>query len=75
MSSAVYGAAILSLSLVSLVHLFGTDKVRSRSPPGPAPLPVIGNIHQLASGRIRDTFVHWEQTYGALKPFRASQHE
>ncbi|QGA15047.1 hypothetical protein EYB26_002703 [Talaromyces marneffei] len=42
-------------------------------PPGPVPLPVIGNLHQLTGGNPFEQFEKWHKKYGALISIRAGQ--
>lgn len=40
-------------------------------PPGPYPLPVIGNIHQLLSKPLPETLLEWHQKYGPIISFQS----
>lgn len=42
-------------------------------PPGPVPLPVIGNLHQFTTGDPFDKIYKWQQKYGPLMSLRAGQ--
>lgn len=37
-------------------------------PPGPPPLPVIGNVHQIPSAHNHLTFTEWGKLYGLSPP-------
>jgi len=40
-------------------------------PPGPSPLPIIGNIHQLLSKPLPETLLEWHQKYGPIVSFQS----
>ncbi|KAJ5570436.1 cytochrome P450 [Penicillium hispanicum] len=40
-------------------------------PPGPYPLPIIGNIHQLLSKPLPETLLEWHQKYGPIVSFQS----
>ncbi|OGE46870.1 hypothetical protein PENARI_c096G07338 [Penicillium arizonense] len=59
---------ICILSLL-LVLLFKWDR-KSQLPPGPKPLPLIGNIHQLPSSSFLSLLQQWHTTYGPIISIR-----
>jgi cytochrome P450 len=51
--------------LITLYHV--TQKRRSaKLPPGPPPLPIIGNLHQAPTDTVWVTFEKWTRQYGPL---------
>ncbi|KAI6184975.1 (pine wood nematode) hypothetical protein [Aphelenchoides bicaudatus] len=65
-SSPVMILLLLLIAFVtSLVHQFWYR--RRDLPPGPMPLPIIGNMHQLYSyNRWEDKFLEWKNEYGPI---------
>ncbi|KAF8510098.1 cytochrome P450 [Gautieria morchelliformis] len=57
--------AIASCALL-LCHLYYTRKQNTRPPfpPGPKPLPIIGNMKDLQNSKIWETYNHWAEEYG-----------
>lgn len=55
--------------LVFLFTVFYAIRVLTRArphlPPGPKPLPFIGNVLQLPTEHIEDVFTEWANKYGA----------
>lgn len=65
--SAMLGIALLSI--LSLIYLLFTRK-RLRLPPGPRPLPLIGNLHQVPASRPWLGFEKWHKAYGHIISFK-----
>ena len=65
-------AALVSYALiVVLIHLSSRGKSTQQSP-GPSPLPLIGNVHQLPAEYIEQQFAQWARRYGTyVEPLRA----
>lgn len=57
------------LSILSIIYLLFTRK-RRYSPPGPQPLPLIGNLHQVPSSRPWLGFEKWHKAYGPIISFK-----
>ena len=53
---------LLSVSLALLLR-----SRHKKLPPGPPPIPIVGNIHQLPKEREWITFSKWAETYGELR--------
>ncbi|KAI9687373.1 MAG: hypothetical protein M1822_002416 [Bathelium mastoideum] len=63
--SAVPWYSIPAAVALSIVGLILYDYVlRLRLPPGPTPLPFIGNTHQIPKAAPWNQFIKWTQTYG-----------
>ncbi|PGH23598.1 hypothetical protein AJ80_02379 [Polytolypa hystricis UAMH7299] len=65
--------AVLSSPLLSLIVLlpilfyyYREHKLRKRLPPGPPPLPFIGNLHQAPSKYPWRTYTEWHRQYGPI---------
>ena len=74
MVSVFYVVASVSLALFAFVLLrlafsrwaHGAKHAPSaRLPPGPKPIPVLGNVHQLPMDYQEKTFAQWAKLYGA----------
>ena len=51
--------------LAVCIYFFHTRRF-VRLPPGPKPLPLVGNIHQMPIEYQEKTFYEWGKTYGEL---------
>lgn len=60
------------LSLLSILYLLCTRK-RLHVPPGPRPLPFIGNLHQAPRSNPWLEFEKWHKTYGPILSFKLGQ--
>ncbi|KAF8992015.1 cytochrome P450 [Hymenopellis radicata] len=61
---------ILSLGLLGLFFLLLSHGKHPNLPPGPRPLPILGNLLQLSKDPWRFVFPQWKQKYGPLTYFR-----
>ncbi|KAJ5114719.1 cytochrome P450 [Penicillium alfredii] len=59
------------LSLCACLILGGLYLRKLPLPPGPSPLPIIGNIHQLLSKPLPELLLEWHQKYGPIISFRS----
>lgn len=66
MYSSVGVAAAICVTLVILGVVQKARRQRSRYPPGPPALPIIGNVHQLPAENQEHTFQEWGRKYGQL---------
>ncbi|KZT04130.1 cytochrome P450 [Laetiporus sulphureus 93-53] len=57
--------AVTSLVIVS-TWLWTSEKKSHPRPPGPRPIPLLGNVHQLPLERQQYTFKKWGETFGEL---------
>lgn len=57
------------LSILSVIYLLFTRK-RRHPPPGPLPLPLIGNFHQVPPSRPWLGFEKWHKAYGPIISFK-----
>ncbi|XP_008579714.1 PREDICTED: cytochrome P450 2C18-like isoform X1 [Galeopterus variegatus] len=57
---------VLCLSCLLLLSLWRQSSVRGKLPPGPTPLPIIGNTFQLDVKDIRKSFSHFSKIYGPV---------
>ena len=62
----------LLLCLLPILYLFITRK-QSRLPPGPRPLPFIGNLHQAPRENPWLEFEKWHKAYGPIVSFKMGQ--
>lgn len=58
---------LLIPALLYLIHKLWKRK-HLRLPPGPSPLPIIGNVHQITQEHSYLTFAEWGKRYGSLHP-------
>ncbi|PCH39549.1 cytochrome P450 [Wolfiporia cocos MD-104 SS10] len=52
--------------LISLCLLFLRLRPKRHLPPGPSPLPILGNLHQLPHEHQEEAFARWSSVYGDL---------
>lgn len=60
----------LAIAVTGLV-VFSKWKSTAQSlpyPPGPPPLPIIGNAKDMASGELERVFAAWGKEYGTFSP-------
>ncbi|XP_069316143.1 cytochrome P450 2C20-like isoform X1 [Eulemur rufifrons] len=57
---------VLCLSSLLLLFLWRQSSGRGKFPPGPTPLPVIGNILQMGVKDMKKTFNNFSQVYGPV---------
>ena len=63
-------AFIFLLAVISLILLWPNPlHVYPRLPPGPRPLPFIGNAHQLPAEYQQDAFTEWGSKFGPYTSF------
>uniref|UniRef100_A0A8C4RBP9 Cytochrome P450 2B4-like n=1 Tax=Erpetoichthys calabaricus TaxID=27687 RepID=A0A8C4RBP9_ERPCA len=64
----LFGTLVLASIVLGLLFLiFGRDSSRySKMPPGPTPLPFIGNMLQLDSRALYESFMKLKETYGTV---------
>ncbi|CCM02218.1 uncharacterized protein FIBRA_04298 [Fibroporia radiculosa] len=55
---------VASLVLLAILVSYLTGSVNPRLPPGPKPLPLLGNLHQLPSQHQYKVFTQWARQYG-----------
>ena len=60
------------LSVISIVYFFCTRK-HLRLPPGPRPLPIIGNLHQAPRSDPWLEIEQWHKKYGPIVSFKMGQ--
>jgi cytochrome P450 len=73
---------LLIISVIGgALYLWATTQLRANKddqqglplPPGPKPLPLIGNIHQLPTSYAWKTYDEWAKLYGPVFSFRAGK--
>ncbi|XP_031200516.1 cytochrome P450 2C13, male-specific-like isoform X1 [Mastomys coucha] len=57
---------VLSLSFLLLLSFWRQSSGRGKLPPGPTPLPIIGNFHLIDMKNIRQSFSNFSKTYGPV---------
>lgn len=64
----MYLPAALCLALVGIVFVLDRflKSRRSRLPPGPKGLPILGNIFDISGGHEWHTYTKWGREYGML---------
>ncbi|KAF5381630.1 hypothetical protein D9615_005548 [Tricholomella constricta] len=67
----VYGIIVLALFLIIYLHKRRRDRTQANPhslpyPPGPRPLPIIGNLLDLARGNEIETYLQLYKTYGGV---------
>lgn len=65
--TAPVSATVLLMISFYFVHEWNKDNHKFRLPPGPHPVPFLGNIHQLPSSFHQRTFAEWGIKYGILR--------
>ncbi|KAI0920236.1 hypothetical protein AcV5_010032 [Taiwanofungus camphoratus] len=65
--TASVSATVLLMISFYFVHEWTKDNHKFRLPPGPHPVPFLGNIHQLPSSFHQRTFAEWGIKYGILR--------
>lgn len=68
-----FRAFALFLVLGLLFTFFFTSNNKQNLPPGPKPLPLIGNIHQLNPNAAHKSIQEWHVRYGPLISFKVGQ--
>ena len=64
-ASPTFVASALLLILVSAaVQYWSCSRAKSKFPPGPTPLPIIGNILDIPRNNPWKTFAEWGKIYG-----------
>lgn len=56
---------IFSITLISFVFYYLYPRLRYKLPPGPRPLPVVGNLYDIKPVKFR-CFAEWAQVYGPI---------
>ncbi|XP_048194580.1 cytochrome P450 2C9-like isoform X10 [Perognathus longimembris pacificus] len=57
---------VLSVFCLLLLSLWRQSSERQKLPPGPTPLPIIGNILQINTKDINKSFTHFSKVYGPV---------
>ena len=60
-------AVVASISTILLYYVSTPPEHSLRSPPGPRPLPILGNILQMTLEFPEKRFAEWRKTYGACE--------
>ncbi|KAF4506522.1 hypothetical protein G6O67_006599 [Ophiocordyceps sinensis] len=67
------GAALVLFAIALVVGLFWSKPSKSKLPPGPRGLPVVGNIHQISRRYSWKQFQEWHKIYGPVISLRLGQ--
>ena len=59
-----FPVVLVGLGLATLLVIYRASSKRSLLPPGPKPLPFIGNVHQLPKEREWLVYAKWAEEYG-----------
>ncbi|THU76393.1 cytochrome P450 [Dendrothele bispora CBS 962.96] len=54
------------VSILFIYVVYRLFSYRRQFPPGPNPLPVIGNVHQIPTLRPEETYQSWQKKYGDI---------
>ncbi|XP_028637510.1 cytochrome P450 2C12, female-specific-like isoform X2 [Grammomys surdaster] len=57
---------VLSLAFLLLLSLWRQSSGRGKLPPGPTPLPIIGNFLQIDLNDTSQSLAHFSKTYGPV---------
>ncbi|CAO2585393.1 Cytochrome P450 2C26 [Lemmus lemmus] len=57
---------VLILTCLLLLSHWKQSSKRGKLPPGPIPLPIIGNIHQIDVKKVHHSFTHFSKVYGPV---------
>jgi len=60
----VVAVAIGSLSFLSILYVYRKTRPSAALPPGPSPVPVVGNIFQMPKGHTWIKYAEWAKQYG-----------
>nr|AGN04286.1 cytochrome P450 [Oryzias melastigma] len=64
--ASLLGAAVLLLFVFLYSHNRTSSPKHRQEPPGPTPIPILGNLHQLDLKRPDQTFMKFAKTYGSV---------
>ncbi|KAH9917078.1 cytochrome P450 [Fomitopsis serialis] len=65
-ATSIVTALVALIAALVVFDAFFTRRSRQRLPPGPRPLPFLGNIHQLPAAEQQKTFTEWGAEYGDI---------
>ncbi|KAF5349315.1 hypothetical protein D9758_011802 [Tetrapyrgos nigripes] len=65
-----YGPILAKIALIPIFYFVLLPRFRPSFPPGPRPLPGIGNIHQIPNKCPEETFAQWGKEYGNVVHIR-----
>lgn len=57
---------LTALTAIITIYLLQWKRLRNKLPPGPPPLPLLGNLLQLDKTDMRKTFLKWHKQYGPM---------